>query len=135
MLKFPILFFLIALVSCGNNDRTRVLEQTQADLIKNTDQITDTLRDPNHYYFCSDVDPKLFAKWILSDSISPSDNFSTFRVMDSLESRRVEDRKFYFYVFLNILKKADGALAEAIGSPAYRYTENHTKEFLGSLRN
>jgi len=51
MLKIPILFLLIALVSCVYNDRTRVLEQTQADLTKNTAQITDTLRDPNHYNF------------------------------------------------------------------------------------
>ena len=130
MVKFTVLLFSIALVSCGYKDRYQVSKQTKTDLTESIDKISDTLRDPDHYYFCSDVDPKLFAKWILIDSVIPSDNFSTFRVMDSLESKRLEDRKFYFNVFLNIKKKADGALGEAIGSPAFSYTKNHTKEFL-----
>ena len=93
-------------------------------------ETSDTLRNPYSYYYLADINPKQFAKLILSDSIIPSDNYSTFRIIDSIEAVSFEDRKCFFSAFQHIMKKADGALAEVIGDPARFYTLNHTKEFL-----
>ncbi len=117
----PILF------ACTNNDMNK--KSSEANL-ENKIEIPDSLRNSNHYYYLADINPKLFAKWILNDRIYPSDNFSTFRVMDSLEAKSIEDREFYFKVFVKIKEKSDGVLAEAIGLPAMKYVENHTEEFL-----
>ena len=89
----------------------------------------DTLRNSNHKYYFADKSPREFGELIMKDSVSPSDNYSTFRVIDSLKAKSVEDRKFYFKVFLKIMEKSDGALAEAIGSPAYDYVEKYSFDF------
>jgi hypothetical protein len=117
------------LFSCGHKRNESIVKSEK--LVRNDSIVkSDTLRDPYSEYFLADLSPKQFAELILKDSIYPSDNFSTFRVMDSLEAKSYEDRKYYFRVFLKIIGKADGALAEAVGDPAMMYVENHTIEFL-----
>lgn len=129
MSKIVILSFSIAFMSCGQIDKNQE-SKVETNKLPEKSGVTDTLRDPNHQYYYADIDPKSFAMWILQDSIKPSDNYSTFRVMDSLDAVKFVDRKFYFNVFINILNKADGALSEATGLPALKYVENHTAEFL-----
>ena len=94
---------------------------------------TDSLRNPNSNYYLFDLEPKQYAKLILNDSIRPSDNLSTFRLLDSLEAKSYEDRKFYFKVCSNIMTKSDGALSEVVGEMALLYAENNIKEFLGFI--
>jgi hypothetical protein len=89
----------------------------------------DTLRNPSHFYYLADIDIKIVSKWLISDSILPADNFFTFRVMDSLNAKSYSDRRFYIKPFLKIVEKDDGSLAEAVGSYAWLYVENHTREF------
>jgi hypothetical protein len=127
MSRLIILAIILTVVACNNKKKDSGSNQEKKE---NTNELQDTLRNPNHYYYFADINPKIFANWILNDSIQPSDNFSTFRVMDSLEAKTFEDREFYFKVFLKIKEKSDGALAEAIGLPALKYTENHTEELL-----
>lgn len=127
MNRLLIIAIISILFACKNNDTNKISSEAN---LENKTEIQDSLRNPNHYYYFADINPKLFAKWILNDSINPSDNFSTFRVMDSLEAKSIEDREFYFKVFMKIKEKSDGALAEAIGLPALKYVENHTEEFL-----
>jgi len=87
-------------------------------------QTTDTLRSKHHYY-----DLRTSARLILSDSISPSDNFITFSSMDSITSDQKEVRDFYFPVFQKIVEKTDGALSEVIGSYVLAYVKKYPKEF------
>lgn len=130
MIKVYFLVLTILLISCQSHRKDINAVQVDSIEIHQSLELIDTLRDPRHYFYLADIDPKIFAKWILNDSIRPSDNFSTFRVMDSLEARAFEDREFYFRVFLKISDEADGALAEAVGLSALKYIENHTAEFL-----
>ncbi|MBN1187901.1 MAG: hypothetical protein JXB49_36845 [Bacteroidales bacterium] len=130
MKKTYFLIFVLVMISCRSQKKDVHTGQVDSLKITQSQEVKDTLRNPGHYYYFADIDPKIFAKWILKDSIRPSDNYSTFRVMDSLEASAFEDRKFYFNVFLKISDDADGALAEAVGLPALIYIENHTSEFL-----
>lgn len=120
---------LILLISCTGRQKETKNSVSDNVVRKETIAVNDTLREPYHYHYLADISPREFAELIMKDSVRPSDNFSTFRVMDSLNAKSLEDRKFYFKVFLNIMKKSDGAIAEAVGSPAYDYAEKHTKEF------
>lgn len=120
---------LILLISCTGRQKETKNSVSDNVVRKDTIAVNDTLREPNHYHYLADISPREFAELIMKDSVRPSDNFSTFRVMDSLNAKSLVDRKFYFKVFMNIMKKSDGALAEAVGSPAYDYVEKHTKEF------
>ncbi len=90
----------------------------------------DTVNNPLHPSWLADKSPKEIGQMILDNKIQPTDNDVTFRVMDSLLSKNADDRKFYFKVFIKILEKADGALAEMVGTPAMKYVENYTSEFL-----
>ena len=120
---------LLLITSCSGRQKESNKSISDNIVHKDTIAVNDTLRDQYHQYYFADKTPREFAELIMKDSVRPSDNFSTFRVMDSLNAKSLEDRKFYFKVFLNIMKKSDGALAEAVGSPAYDYVEKHTKEF------
>jgi len=137
-LIFPIL--LITTVACNNQkNETKSTQETGEQTVKNnviidkSDGSQDTLNDPNHFYYLANKNIKEVAQMILDNKCQPSDNYITFSVMDSLLSQKSEDRKFYFRVFLNILEKADGALAEAVGLPAMNYVEKYTTEFIQLL--
>jgi len=129
MNRIIIIALVFILFSCGKNNKGKNESSDNIDRIKTNIKSADTLRAHNSFYDLADINPKKFAELVLSDKIFPSDNYSTFRIMDSLEAVSFEDRKYYFKVFLHIMKKADGALAEAVGDPARFYTMNHTKEF------
>ena len=130
MYKILLLVVVLAFLSCREQRKKTEVTQIDSNTIGDYVEVEDTLRNPSSYYYLADKCPKQFAELILNDSIRPADNFSTFRVMDSLEAKLFEDRKFYLKVFVNIMDKSDGALAEAVGLPALTYVENHTKEFL-----
>jgi hypothetical protein len=127
MKRYLILLIVPIFITC--NEKTQIISSSE-NLGLNIKETQDSLRNPSHYYYLSDIPPIIFANLILNDSINPSDNYSTFRVMDSLQAKELDDRKFYFKVFLNIMDKSDGALAEAIALPIMKYIEKHTKEFL-----
>ncbi len=93
-------------------------------------ETSDTLNNPHHPFWLADKSPKEIGQMILDNKIQPTDNDVTSRVMDSLLSKNADDRKFYFKVFIKILENADGALAEMVGTPAMKYVENYTSEFL-----
>jgi hypothetical protein len=91
-------------------------------------QRTDTLRSKYHYYYLADLDLRTVGQWILKDSIAPSDNYITFKCMDSLTSKQKKTRDYYFPIFIKIVDKADGALAEVVGSHALSYAKKYPKE-------
>jgi len=73
--------------------------------------------------------PRIAARLILVDSLSPSDDSMTFMVMDSIIAARKDIRDYYFPAFQKISEKADGALAEVIGSYVLLYVKQYPKEF------
>src|SRR5262249_49773758 len=95
----------------------------------------DSLRDPYNYYYLTDIPLRHVAILLLTDSIEPSDNEITFDCMDSISSNNKESREFYFPVFLKILDKADGALAEVVGNYVIKYVEKFPKEFSNRAKN
>lgn len=89
----------------------------------------DSLRDPSHFYYLTDLPLRKVANLFMNDSIYPLDNQITFSCMDSISSDNIETRNFYFPVFLKIQDKADGALAEVVGGFIIMYIEKYPKEF------
>jgi hypothetical protein len=92
-------------------------------------QSSDSLREKHHYYFLADINLRTVGKLILKDSISPADNYITFNCMDSISSKNKSTRDYFFPVFVNIVKKSDGALAEVIGARVLNYVKIFPKEF------
>jgi hypothetical protein len=90
----------------------------------------DSLNDPDHYYYLANKEARQVARWILKDSIEPGNNFSTYRVLDSLTTTKSESRLFYLKAFLRIMEKSEGSLADSVGNIALRYTSKYTREFL-----
>ena len=137
MKKLIIPILLLVLLACNSqkNERTSKDEENKSTPIENTNETQssktwDTLNNPHHPSYLADKSPKEIGQMILDNKIQPTDNDVTFRVMDSLLSKNVDDRKFYFKVFVKILDKADGALAEMVGTPAMKYIERYTSEFM-----
>jgi hypothetical protein len=74
------------------------------------------------------IDPtsKLFyaGKW------EASDDDRTFAMLDSVMTRNAETRPFYFYLFNQVMKIADGAPAEYVGVICVRYFNQYPCEFM-----
>lgn len=83
----------------------------------------DSLRDPAHWAYMSDLPLKTVAKLILSDSIEPSDNKFTFAMLDVIFTCDKSEQNFYLDVFDKIMRKSDGALSEAIGTYTYKFIQ------------
>jgi hypothetical protein len=136
MKQFTVVILLILISGCNGGKKESTSNQidkkiTHDEKIVSTQSTKpiDSLRDPYSQYYLADKNPKEIGQMILEDSVNPTDNNVTFRIMDSLLANNHEDRKFYFKVYTKILDKADGALAEAVGIPGMRYVESYTKEF------
>jgi hypothetical protein len=132
MRQLTLAILLILISGCGQENkesRHQKIVENKITTIQTTESI-DSLRDPCSSYYLADKNSKEIGQMILDDSVRPTDNDVTFRIMDSLLAKKIEDRKFYFKVYAKILDNADGALAEVVGIPGMKYVENHTQEFI-----
>ena len=76
--------------------------------------------------------PKIdkYSKMYYKCEFAPSDDDITFGFLDSLLTNNKETRPFYFFVFNQILKIADGALAEGIAFKCLNYITKYPCEFI-----
>jgi hypothetical protein len=89
----------------------------------------DSLRNPYHHSYLTDLQIHEIALLYLSDSIIPLDNHITFHLMDTLITCAAEDRDWFMSIFELILMKADGALAEAVGFYTWKFIRKHPGYF------
>lgn len=94
---------------------------------------TDSLRNPDHFYYLADLSLKKAGELILYDSIRSSDNFITFSLMDTISGCKESDLKFFLQVFEKILNDADGALAEAVGSYTWNFIKKRPVKFIDHI--
>jgi len=106
---------------------------TEIPFVKQTE--IDSLRNPNHYYYLTDLPLEKTGELILTDSIQPSDNYITFLLMDTISGCKKSDLSFYLKVFEKILNYADGALAETVGSYTWTFIEKRPAEFINHIDN
>jgi len=97
-------------------------------------QQEDTLRVEYQYDYLADLISWTIAERIMNDELRSSDNFITFRVLDSLTSPNKKIRKFYLPVFNKILKQSDGALSEDMGTPIMEYLKKYPNEFARTIK-
>jgi hypothetical protein len=131
-----LLIFSLFIICCGNkshNNNTNIDDSIHANKIDSVKTskvaLIDSLKDPHGFYYLTDLPLQKVADLILKDSVQPSDNKVTFDCMDSISSNNIETREFFMPVFLKIIDKADGALAEAVGGYTMAYTNKFPKEF------
>lgn len=129
MRNLCICFCLILLTSCRVNSHQDPPVQSGASNFRTENIEIDTLRDPIHFSYLSDLPLRQVAKLILNDSVTPTDNDITFKCMDSMLNKNAETRDYFFPVFMKILEQADGALAEVVGSYVIQYVEHYSYEF------
>ncbi|GET24787.1 hypothetical protein [Prolixibacter sp. NT017] len=94
---------------------------------------TDTLRNPDNFYYLSDLPIKQVGELILNDSIYPSDNFVTFALLDTISRCKENDLEFFLKVSEKIINDADGALAETVGSYTRKFIEKRPTEFINHI--
>ena len=78
------------------------------------------------------MDIKSYARKILNGSVKPSDDDTTFRILDSLLCKSKADKQFYFEVANFIQRKSDGSLAEYVAMIANKYYFTCTSEFISN---
>ena len=78
---------------------------------------------------------KKYAKSILDNKIYPSDDDETFECIRQIFTNEPTDLEFYFNVFRVIVKKSDGALAEAIGLEIMNFIKFNPDFFLEQYSN
>ena len=76
-----------------------------------------------------------YAELILANEIYPSDDDETFECIKELFTNDKDDLEFYFKVFRVIVKKSDGALAEAIGLEIMNFIKFNPDFFLEQYSN
>ena len=111
-----------------------IVALTFITIIRCSGQRKDTLRSEHHYYYLSALNLRTVGRWILKDSIDPSDNHVTFACMDSLTSTSKETRNYFFPIFIKIVSKADGALAEVVGVHALHYAKKYPAELVDKFK-
>jgi hypothetical protein len=136
-MRYLILFLALSFTACigpkGDNKSSQKVTENSIEETSSTEPNSnpvDTLNDPHHRSYLADKTTKEIGQMFLDNKLLPNDNSPTLRTMDSLLSKNQESRKFYFMVFVKIMDKADGALAESVGLPAMQYVEEYTDEFL-----
>lgn len=104
-------------------------ESAETTTAKAEEAKKDSLRDPYHEAYLSDLSLEEIGLMVLKDEVPVMDNLLTFRLMDTLLLCGEEDLPFYLAVFQNILAKSDGALAEAMGLYCLNFMANRPEAF------
>jgi hypothetical protein len=94
----------------------------------------DSLRNPVSEYFLTDMPLRSVAALMMSDSLMPSDNVVTMRIIDSATGENANSRAYYFKALNKIAFKSDGALAEILGDYLIDYVGKYTPEFAAHLK-
>ena len=77
-------------------------------------------------------DTMTFGEKILSGKVRPSDDDTTFAVLDSLLSKNRKNKDFYFKVANKIQQHADGSLGEFFSGIASKYYFDFNSEFISN---
>jgi hypothetical protein len=126
-MKYLILIFCSFLLRTGNGFCGNKLNDISLAISKPEPQ--DSTRNSSSYYYLSDLDIKIVGKLILRDSLTSSDNYITFKILDTISKSEKATRDYLFPVFKKIIAKSDGALSEVVGMYAIQYITAYPKEF------
>ena len=96
-------------------------------------QEIDSLRNPNHNAYLTDLSFTKIGELVLKDSVQPTDNHVTFQLLDTISKCNENDISFYLKVFDKIMLNADGALAEAVGVYALNFIKKKPKVFISHI--
>lgn len=127
-----ILVICIMSVACKNDNKNHEIIASVKSVTKKTVNTTslDTLRDPHHLEYLTDLPTYKIAQLILQDSIMPIDNTVTFRCIDSVLSNQYDTSQYYLPAFCKIIDKSDGALSEAVSLYVLNFIKRYPKVFI-----
>jgi hypothetical protein len=95
--------------------------------------LEDSLRNPYHNAYLTDLSFNEIGKLYLKDSIIPMDNNVTFALLDTISYCKKKDIDFFLNVFEKIMIKSDGALAEAVGQYTLKFINNRPEIFVNHI--
>ena len=145
---------ILILYSCGLTDKKQDSEEVNStiELEANTSTIKqvyaqdtensnnpnpslkkDSLRDPYHNAYLTDLSYKEIGELILKNEARPMDNHVTFELLDTISNCDIEHLGFYLRVFENIMEKSDGALAEVVGMYTWQFIKSRPEIFLNHI--
>lgn len=148
--KFFLYRNFLTLFSCGQNEKRKAIEVDSQEIEWEIDSSNivqkslekeqksnptkstsddDSLRNPYHYAYLTDLSYPEIGRLILQNKAKPMDNHITFVLMDTISNCDVEYLGFYLGVFENIMDKSDGALSEAVGLYTLKFIKNRTEIF------
>lgn len=131
---FSLIIFVCFIVSCKQKiSPGNQIETSAYDDIDWNKELYDSLQDQPHQHYLTDLPLNEVVTLILNDSVRPSDNEITFKIMDSIFSKTKATRQFYLPAFNKILDKSDGALAEAACQYVLKFLETYPDEFAKNL--
>jgi hypothetical protein len=132
-----------SLIACNSNEKAlnekNAHEQSTTivdtiDLPGYIQDYDDSLRNPVSEYFLTDLPLRSVAALIMADSLMPSDNIVTMRIIDSATGENAGSRAYYFKALNKIAFKSDGALSEILGDYLIDFVGKYTEEFATQLK-
>jgi hypothetical protein len=133
MVKPCLLFFLLPFAFACQGDSKPIATEVPKDSTSSLAIISmnpnDSLRNPDNYFYLSDLPTRAVGEMILSDSIKALQNEVCYRCLDSLTTRVDSSRSFYIKVFSKIISNSDDPLSEVVGEYAKKYIETYPGEF------
>jgi hypothetical protein len=140
IMKKTLYFFMFFVVSCTNNQttkvadhKTNVINQSKVDSKSSTD--SDSLKDNSNYYYLSNIPTKDFAELLLKDSIMVNDYKGIHNCLDSLSSNNKDTRDYYFLVLNKVLDNLEVVLHQQMGIHLLKNVDKFKGEFLDRLFN
>lgn len=148
------LLILLSLLSCSQSEKKKIIqeepkiiewevdsssiqqftvEKNEKSNIAKSNFKNDSLRNPYHKAYLTDLSYKEIGHLILKNEVQPMDNHVTFALMDTISNCDTEFLEFYLRVFENIMKKSDGALGEAVGSFAWQFIKKRPNLFINHI--
>ena len=145
-----IIFLVFVVFSCKNIKNEKESELTQLenktvnrDTLVETNYVEipsrqkkqelDSLRNPYHNAYLTDLSFRKIGELVLIDSVIPMDNNITFKLLDTISTCSENEIGFYLKVFDKIMLKSDGALAEVVGLYTLKFIRKRPEIFVNHI--
>ena len=132
-----IYILLIFIISCNsepkvNNNAPQLINDT---IKENNKNVPDSLKDPENYYYLTNLPTTEAAKLILNGYVEVGDYKIMYNCLDSLNSKQKATRDYFFKVLIKMFENQEVVLSQNMGPYLIKYIDNNQEEFLNRIVN